>query len=95
MKKYLVIIIILVIALFATNPSIDAFYQKALREELNMGNEWFAQAKYALVDAKFEYKNYYLCGLMKSRASDKISYIGIFNQVIAMPSDDLGLFEDK
>ena len=34
MKKYLVIIIILVIALFATNPNIDAFYQKALREFL-------------------------------------------------------------
>lgn len=87
MKKSLVILVLFVVALFATNPDIEKFYQKALREELKVGDDWFAKAKYALVDAKYNYDNYYLLGIMRNKLTDKVSYIGIFNQVIRIDSN--------
>ena len=82
MKKFLLIIVVLVVALFATNPSLDQFYQKALRAELNMGDEWFSKAKYALIEAKYDYENYYVAGLMRNEMTDEVQYIGFFNQVL-------------
>lgn len=82
MKKFFILLIVLGVALFATNPNIEIFYQKALREELNVGDEWFAKAKYTLVDAKYNYQNFYVCGLMRNKLNDDIHYIGLFNQVI-------------
>lgn len=87
MKKILIIIVLLVVALFATNPDIEKFYQKALRQELKVGDEWFAKAKYGLIDAKYDYSNYYLAGVMRNRINKKITYIGVFNQVISIDTD--------
>ncbi|MFY0642976.1 MAG: hypothetical protein JXR19_00760 [Bacteroidia bacterium] len=82
MKKFILILVVLVVALFATNPSIDQFYQKALRAEMNMGDEWFSKAKYALIETKYNYENYYVVGLMRNEITDEVQYIGLFNQVL-------------
>ena len=82
MKKFLAILVILIIALFATNPDIDRYFQKVLRVEMNMGDEWFSKAKYSLVQAKYSYENYYIGGIMRNKLTDEIQYIGLFNQVI-------------
>ncbi len=82
MKKFLLLFVVLLIALFATNPDIDKYFQKALRVEMNMGDEWFSKAKYALVQTKYSYENYYIGGLMRNKLTDEVQYIGLFNQVI-------------
>ena len=63
------------------NPKVETFYQKALREEADMGDKWFTEAKYAIVDAAFEYENFYVCGVLRNRLNDEIVYVGFFNQV--------------
>ena len=85
MKKIFVVLIILGVALFATNPKEEALYSKALKEEANMGDKWFSEAKYAMVSGFFDYENYYVIGVLRSKDSDEIKYIGFFNQVLKLP----------
>lgn len=82
MKKFFAFLIVLLVALFATNPDVDRYFQKVLRAEMNMGDEWFSKAKYSLVQGKYSYENYYLAGLLRNKLTEEVQYIGLFNQVI-------------
>ncbi|MBR9860819.1 hypothetical protein GYB22_08740 [bacterium] len=83
-KTWIILLFILGVAMFITNPDQEKLYRKALQEELGVGDLVFAKAKYGLVETKYDYANWYVCGVLKEEVGDGIAYIGFFNQVIKL-----------
>ena len=81
MKKFLIFVLLLGAVMFITNPKPEAFYQKALREEVGMGDKWFTEAKHSVVSAAYDYETFYVAGIMKDKIKGEVTYVGAFNQV--------------
>lgn len=81
--KYILLGAILMAAI-AYNPDKEVYYDQVLEDELSMGSKALPGLKYAFVEELYNYKNYYICGVLKKKKDDSSVYLGIFNNVFGI-----------
>jgi hypothetical protein len=90
MKKLLLYLLVLGVVMYLTKPTQEQYYKKVLLEEADMGDKYFGELKYSVVDLAFEHEDYVVGGVMRSKVDHKIKYIGLFRTVIKIDKYESG-----